>query len=121
MAALVQHNANAYDGQFCGGAVIAPDRIVTAAHCVEGASPGDIDVVTGRYRLSDSGGERSTVTAIDREPKWNTNGNGHDVAVLRLATPTTVPPVAVAGPNDTSLIATGAVLAVAGWGLVNQA
>ena len=121
IAALVSHGANAYDGQFCGGTVIAPDRVVTAAHCVEGITPGDVDVVTGRSRLSDaSTGQRSLVTAIDREPKWSADGNGHDIAVLHLASPTSAEPAAVAGPGDTGLTAPGATLAVAGWGLISQ-
>src|SRR4051794_21713013 len=116
MAALIERGETPANGQFCGGAVIAPQAVVTAAHCVEDTSAGDIDVLTGRTSLGGGGGQRVQVSAIRVHPGYSTRTSHDDVAVLLLSTPTSATPLALAGPGDAGLAAAGRPVLIAGWG-----
>lgn len=73
--------------QFCGGTLVASDKVVTAAHCVAPEEPADLSVVSGRTTLSSDEGTESTVSDIWVHPDNGTDGANYDVAVLTLTEP----------------------------------
>jgi secreted trypsin-like serine protease len=97
--------------------VIAPTKILTAAHCVFQFNPASMTVVTGRDRLADdSTGQEIPVATAAIHPDYPTTLR-HDVAVITLAAPTSAPPVALPTPDQAALdTVPGTLLRVAGFG-----
>ena len=121
IAALVVSGQPADRGQFCGGSVADASHVITAAHCIEGESAASVEVVVGRSRLAEPGGERVPVESIAVHPTYDGEGSNHDIAILRLKQPLGAPvPIAPAGPGDAGLATAGQPVRVAGWGLVSQ-
>ncbi|WBQ03951.1 S1 family peptidase [Kribbella sp. CA-293567] len=100
-------------GQYCGATLVAPNKIVTAAHCATAAA-GTYTAIQGRDKLSDTGGKSSKITSIWADPEYG-KSPGHDVAVMTLATPFDgVPTLAL--ETSTAADAAGAASVVFGWG-----
>jgi trypsin len=109
----------------CGGTLVAPDRVLTAGHCVEDLRVSELRAYVGA-RNRERGGYRydgRQVTPVDvaTHPGYRPldgGGPANDVAVIKLAEPVLdVPLVKLAHVGDTPLFAGGREATVLGWGV----
>jgi trypsin len=90
-----------FNGQFCGGALVAADLVLTAAHCVADRSPTQIEVVVGADNLCRGrpiDGRRVAVERIALHPEYGAPSRRFDLALLTLGARFTDAPHAMAHP-----------------------
>ncbi len=127
-AAVIADGKAPRDGLWCGATVLSRSWVLTAGHCIvdwsgsspRWRSPSSLDVLTGTTTLTSGGGQRIHVASIHRHPSYVPGRNDFDVALLRLARPTSSPEIAVIGSSaaDQALDDTGVTAIAMGWGVV---
>ncbi|MFI9341151.1 S1 family peptidase [Streptomyces sp. NPDC052773] len=111
---------DASQNQFCGGTLVSPTKVVTAAHCMVGETTSSVRVVGGRTYLNGTNGTVARVSKIWIHPNYTTATRGEDVAVLTLSTAMPYATAKYVSSTDTSVYAAGTTARVLGWGTTSQ-
>lgn len=108
---------------FCSGSIVSSRYVLTAAHCIAGRNPIDIQILSRLHDIRQFSGDRHEIESIFIHPQYRSNDSRYlnDIALIRIRSSFAGDLQPICLPSSQSfLYPTGRIPAVVGgWGRIS--